>query len=45
MDIVDLQLAGTEIDIQFTDSATGNFILAGKDMLKVQTSNAEVGNW
>jgi hypothetical protein len=44
MDIVDLQLAGTEIDIEFTDSATGSFILAGKVFVESSDINAEVGN-
>jgi hypothetical protein len=44
MDIVDLQLAGTEIDIKFTDSATGSFILSGKVFVVQSDINAEIGN-
>lgn len=44
MDIVSLQLAGTEIDITFTDGASGNFILSGKVYVESSDINAEVGN-
>ena len=44
MDIVSLQLAGTEIDVTFTDGATGNFILSGKVYVESSDITAEVGN-
>lgn len=44
MDIVSLQLAGTEIDIEFTDGATGNFILTGKVFVESSDITAENGN-
>jgi len=44
MDVVDLQLAGTEIDVEFTDSETGSFILSGKVYVESSDINAEVGN-
>lgn len=44
MDIVSLQLAGTEIDIEFTDGATGNFTLSGKVYIESSDITAEVGN-
>lgn len=44
MDIMDLQLAGTEIDIEFTDGASGNFKLSGKAFTESSDITAEVGN-
>lgn len=44
MDIVSLQLAGTEIDVTFSDGATGNFILSGKVYVESSDITAEVGN-
>ncbi len=44
MDIVALQLAGTEIDIEFTDDVSGDFILSGKAYIESSDITAEVGN-
>lgn len=44
MDVVALQLAGTEIDIEFTDGATGNFLFTGKVYVESSNITAEVGN-
>jgi hypothetical protein len=44
MDIMDLQLAGTEINIEFTDSNDGGFILSGKVYVESSDITAEVGN-
>lgn len=44
MDIMDLQLSGAEIDIEFTDGASGNFKLAGKAFVESSDVTAEVGN-
>ena len=44
MDILSLQLAGTEIDIEFSTGVTGDFILSGKVYCESLDINAEVGN-
>lgn len=44
MDIVDFQLAGTEIDIEFTDDATGSFMYAGKVYVESSDLTADVGS-
>lgn len=43
MDIVALQLAGTAIDIEFTDGETGSFILSGTVYIESANVSAEVG--
>lgn len=44
MDLVGLQLAGTEIDVEFTTGTTGDFILSGKVYIESSSISAEVGN-
>jgi hypothetical protein len=44
MDIISLQLAGTEIDIEFTTGTAGDFILSGKVYTESSDITAEVGN-
>jgi hypothetical protein len=44
MDIISLQLAGTEIDIEFTTGTAGDFILSGKVYIESSDITAEVGN-
>lgn len=44
MDIISLQLAGTEIDIEFTTEVTGDFVLSGKVYVENGNITAEVGN-
>jgi hypothetical protein len=44
MDIVSLQLAGTEISIEFTTGAAGDFKLSGKVYTESSDITAEVGN-
>lgn len=44
MDIVSLQLAGTEIDVEFTTGETGDFLLSGKVYVESSSINAEVGS-
>lgn len=44
MDIVDYQLAGTEIDIEFTDGETGSFKYAGKVYVESSDLTADVGS-
>lgn len=43
MDILTLQLAGTEIDVEFTTGVTGDFILSGKVYVESSNIAAEVG--
>lgn len=43
MDVVALQLAGTPIDIEFTDGATGSWKLAGQVYVESANISAEVG--
>ena len=43
MDVVALQLAGTAIDVEFTDGETGSFILSGTVYVESANINAEVG--
>lgn len=44
MDLLELQLAGTEIDVEFTTGTTGDFILSGKAYIESSSINAETGN-
>ncbi|KQS45913.1 hypothetical protein ASG38_14990 [Flavobacterium sp. Leaf359] len=44
MDILSLQLAGTEIDIEFTTDTAGDFVLSGKVYVESCNITAEVGN-
>lgn len=44
MDILALQLAGTVIDVEFTDGVSGNFILSGQVYVESSNITAEVGN-
>lgn len=44
MDIVALQLAGTEIDIEFSTGDAGDFLLSGKVYTESSEITAEVGN-
>lgn len=43
MDIVALQLAGTLIEVEFTDGATGSFVLSGSVYVESANITAEVG--
>lgn len=44
MDIVGYQLAGTEIDIEFTDGVTGSFKYSGKVYVESSDLTADVGS-
>lgn len=44
MDVVSLQLAGTEIDVEFTTGETGDFLFSGKVYVESSSINAEVGS-
>lgn len=44
MSVLDLQLAGTEVDIEFTTDVEGDFLLSGKAYIESCNITAEVGN-
>lgn len=44
MDILALQLAGTPIDVEFTDGASGSWVLSGQVYVESANITAEVGN-
>lgn len=44
MDIIDYQLAGTEIDVEFTDGVVGSFKYAGKVFVESSDMTADVGS-
>ncbi|WP_413513258.1 hypothetical protein [Myroides odoratus] len=44
MDLIDYQLAGTELDFEFTTSLTGDFILKGKVLVSQASVDASTGS-
>lgn len=44
MDLLALQLAGTEIDVEFTTGESGDFVLSGKVYIESSSITAETGN-
>ncbi|MDM1408055.1 hypothetical protein [Myroides sp. DF42-4-2] len=44
MDLIDYQLAGTELDFEFTTSVTGDFVLKGKVLVSQASVDASTGS-